>query len=154
VDQIICAFNKTRNAINAAYRRSLGFQDLLCEGDRVICLKNNRRKNVFNGMLFTVRRIVERKANSIVVDLLDDCDVPRYEMELDVAPFGGGIYDVASIKGEVFDHAYAITAHKSQGSEWKHVLVVDQPCRQWDMARWRYTAFTRAKDRLTVVKDY
>jgi exodeoxyribonuclease-5 len=154
VDQIICAFNKTRNAINSAYRHSIGYDDLLCEGDRVICLKNNRRKNIFNGMLFTVRRIIERRPNMIVVDLLDDCGVPRYAMDIEVAPFGGGIYDVAAIKGEVFDHAYAITAHKSQGSEWPHVLVVDQPCTQWDMTRWRYTAFTRAKERLTVVKDY
>lgn len=154
VSQIICAFNKTRNAINASYRRSLGYNDLLCEGDRIICLKNNRRKMIFNGMIFTVTRIIDHAGQKVIVDLEDDCGVPRREMELDIAPFGGDVYDVANLKGEVFDYAYAITAHKSQGSEWPHVLVVDQPCRQWDMTRWRYTAFTRAKDRLTIVKDY
>jgi hypothetical protein len=38
----------------------------------------------------------------------------------------------------------------SQGSEWDHVLVIDEgSCFRDDAARWRYTAATRAAKRLT-----
>jgi len=46
------------------------------------------------------------------------------------------------------DYAYAITAHKSQGSEYSDVLVLEEVAPQWDARRWRYTASTRARDRL------
>jgi hypothetical protein len=50
---------------------------------------------------------------------------------------------------------YAITAHNAQGSEYDHVLVVDEAARVMrnpiDIRRWRYTAATRAKRYLTWV---
>ncbi len=47
---------------------------------------------------------------------------------------------------------YAITAHKSQGSQWGEVLVWDD-CTMYgeQKRRWRYTACTRAEKRLTVI---
>ena len=48
-----------------------------------------------------------------------------------------------------FDYGYAITCHKSQGSEWDHVLVYDEVLFKTDMKRWRYTAITRAAKKLT-----
>lgn len=43
---------------------------------------------------------------------------------------------------------YAMTAHKSQGSEWGQVLVVMEPSVRQDIngQRWLYTALTRARD--------
>lgn len=54
-----------------------------------------------------------------------------------------------------FDFGYCITCHKSQGSEWENVLVYDD-CfyhNKDDYKRWLYTAVTRAKKQVTIVKD-
>jgi len=54
-----------------------------------------------------------------------------------------------------FDFGYAITTHKSQGSEWDSILVMDD-CRFFDKenyVRWLYTSVTRAKKTVTIVKN-
>jgi exodeoxyribonuclease-5 len=51
-------------------------------------------------------------------------------------------------KFTLWDWAYAITAHKSQGSQWRTVAVYDETHPEWDTKRWRYTAATRASERL------
>jgi len=51
--------------------------------------------------------------------------------------------------------AYAITCHKSQGGQWKHVYVDHGYCPETlvdsDFLRWLYTAFTRAQSKLFLV---
>ena len=53
-----------------------------------------------------------------------------------------------------FAYAYAITCHKSQGSEWDKVLVLEErfPFDQLEHARWLYTACTRASEKLVLVR--
>ena len=53
-----------------------------------------------------------------------------------------------------FTYAYAITCHKSQGSEWDKVLVLEEnfPFDKTEHARWLYTAATRASDKLVLVR--
>ena len=51
-----------------------------------------------------------------------------------------------------FDYGYCITCHKAQGSEYGKVLVVEEYLRGNDHARWLYTAATRAKDKLVIVR--
>jgi len=50
--------------------------------------------------------------------------------------------------------AYALTAHKSQGGQWKNVFV-EQPYqfdpKNKEHLRWLYTAFTRAQERLYLI---
>ena len=52
-----------------------------------------------------------------------------------------------------FSYAYAITTHKAQGSEWNKVLVFEE---SWptgeDHIRWLYTAVTRAKEKVVIVR--
>lgn len=50
--------------------------------------------------------------------------------------------------------AYAMTIHKSQGSEWNVVIVVLEPKSQWMNRRALYTAVTRAKSRLMILSDH
>ena len=55
-----------------------------------------------------------------------------------------------------FTYGYAITCHKSQGSEWDKVLVVEEkfPFDKEEHARWLYTAATRASEKLVIrMKD-
>ena len=53
-----------------------------------------------------------------------------------------------------FAYAYAITVHKSQGSEWDKVLVMEEtfPRDKMEHARWLYTACTRAAEKLVVIR--
>ena len=52
-----------------------------------------------------------------------------------------------------FEFAYAITCHKSQGSEFDFVIVFDEG---WvfgeEEHRWLYTAITRAKEKLLIIR--
>ena len=52
-----------------------------------------------------------------------------------------------------FEFAYAITCHKAQGSEFDFVVVFDE---SWvfgeDAGRWLYTAITRAREKLLIIR--
>lgn len=51
-----------------------------------------------------------------------------------------------------FEFAYAVTCHKAQGSEYDFVIVFDESRIFDDGARWLYTAITRAKKRLVILR--
>lgn len=53
-----------------------------------------------------------------------------------------------------FDYGYAITCHKSQGSEWEKVLIIEEtfPFAEEDHARWLYTAVTRSSGKVVLVR--
>jgi len=51
-----------------------------------------------------------------------------------------------------FEFAYAVTCHKAQGSEYDFVVVFDESRIFDDGARWLYTAITRAKKRLVILR--
>jgi exodeoxyribonuclease-5 len=53
-----------------------------------------------------------------------------------------------------FTYGYAITAHKSQGSEWDNVLVIEEgfPFDKEEHKRWLYTACTRAAKKLVIIR--
>ena len=53
-----------------------------------------------------------------------------------------------------FEYAYAITCHKSQGSEYNKVLVLEENWPGQEHKRWLYTAVTRAADKLVLVRNY
>lgn len=54
-----------------------------------------------------------------------------------------------------FEYGYAITAHKSQGSEWDKVLVIEEksfPRATKEKIKWLYTAITRASKKLVIIQ--
>ncbi|MDE6059070.1 MAG: ATP-binding domain-containing protein [Clostridia bacterium] len=51
-----------------------------------------------------------------------------------------------------FEFAYAVTCHKAQGSEYDFVVVLDESNLFEDGRQWLYTAITRAKKRLVIVR--
>lgn len=59
-----------------------------------------------------------------------------------------------SMRPEKFDYGYAITCHKSQGSEYNKVLLIEEILRPDMHARWLYTGITRAKEKLTLVLNH
>lgn len=61
---------------------------------------------------------------------------------------------IGDIVPREFAFGYAITCHKSQGSEWDKVLVIEErfPFDKKEHARWLYTACTRASEKLVLVR--
>lgn len=51
-----------------------------------------------------------------------------------------------------FEFAYAVTCHKAQGSEYDFVIVIDESRYFEDGKEWLYTAITRAKKKLLIIR--
>jgi exodeoxyribonuclease V len=153
-DQVICAKNKTRTQLNTNFRKLHGFVDkgLLVEGEKLICLRNNMSWGVFNGMIFTVKQILDTEPGWTWKCLVEDEVGRQLTIPIWQQPFRNPEEKVERVPKKVVycDYGYVITCHKSQGSEWKHVHVIDEwmPPAVWSMQRWRYTAITRAAERL------
>lgn len=148
VDQIICAFNKTRVEINKRIREILGFEDLINVGERVMCLKNSRRQGLFNGMQGTVVNLYEYKRGQYMDFEFDGQIIEG--IKYDQSQFGQEKYKIKFGQNDPipFDYCSAITAHKSQGDEFDSVLVYEQKCNKWEHKRWAYTAASRARTNL------
>lgn len=149
VDQVICAYNKTRVKTNANIRSELGYTGVVNIGERVMCLRNNKRLGLFNGMQGTVTNLYEGKHRRQYMNFEFD-GIHFKDVWYDPKCFGKEKADIDHTRDSPnpFDYAYCITAHKSQGDEWENVMVIEQKCKKWDHRRWAYTAASRAKNGL------
>lgn len=159
-DQILVGRNVTRDDLNRKVRKLLKLNpDEPVVGDRFICLKNDHKLGIFNGGVFTVYSIRPDKRDSIVRYTLDRVDDKGYPVVARVHKsfFFEGAQKPSwkELKGtQEFDYGYAITCHKSQGSQWDNVLIYDESwCFRDVWQRWLYTAITRASDKITLVKN-
>lgn len=159
---ILCGYNKTRLHLNQTIRQGLGFETLSpAKGDRVICLKNNHQKSIFNGMLGTIESIGSHSKEWYKADIVMDDEEGLYSGTLFKDQFGnaGQTYlhtPKLREKGDFFDFGYALTVHKSQGSQAQSVLVFEERFPKMDdemWRRWLYTAVTRAEEKLFIVGD-
>jgi exodeoxyribonuclease-5 len=153
-DIILCGTNNMRRAINRKLRAMLGHEgDIPVPGEKIMCLANNDVFDISNGDNFIVKEIKKNYQKIISIDIQDPfgkvfTDIPCWkgafldDSNLQDAPFGLGM----------FTFAYCITVHKSQGSEWQSVLLLDDWPRD-DKARWIYTGITRASLKCTVISD-
>jgi len=159
-DQILVGKHVTRKAKNATMRNVLGYKGTLpVAGDRLVCLKNNKDKMFLNGAMWRV-------------DTAQDSDTPGHQfMELTPIDAGTNKNQEAKVHNwffegrendidrwikrdcDHFDYGYAITVHKSQGSQWDDVLLYDESSVfREDAARHLYTGITRAAERITVAR--
>lgn len=162
-DQILVGRNATRHDYNARFRqldgRATPFPEI---GDRLICLKNNRDECLLNGMQFRVLKdpLPQTEPDGLVTEMgiesLDD-GLGTTQMVTSWAHHFVGRENELDAKGydrrdlREFDFAYAITVHKSQGSQWRDVLLFDESGGfRGDARSWLYTGITRAAERLTV----
>jgi exodeoxyribonuclease-5 len=159
-DQVLVGRNVTRRAYNARLRQRRGFEDPLpLPGDKLVCLRNNRRKGLFNGSLWSVaERLTSRARGGIVrMKLASEEDTVRKPVRVSVRPecFSGGIDTVDWLqrkRHDEFDFGYVLTVHKAQGSQWDDVVLFDESFAFPDSRdRWLYTGITRAARQLTIV---
>jgi exodeoxyribonuclease V len=157
---ILCGYNTTRKRLNAYIRNSLGFESPdPVSGDRVICLRNNHKAKIYNGMLGTIRSIEKKNKDWYMADIeMDGADF-QYSGLISVAQFNA---DTAMnftenrrliMQGDLFDFGYALTVHKAQGSQAKRVILFEERFKKMDDDQWRrwlYTAVTRAESELYI----
>ena len=157
-DQVLVGRNVTRRAYNARLRERRGFADALpMAGDKLVCLRNNRRKGLFNGGLWMVMDSPKARRQIIRMRLKPDEDLGERLIKVSVRPecFTGTIeeFDWPQRKAyDEFDFGYVLTVHKAQGSQWDDVVLFDESGAFPDNRdRWLYTGVTRAAKRLTIV---
>ncbi|NWG23446.1 MAG: AAA family ATPase [Pseudorhodoplanes sp.] len=157
-DQVLVGRNTTRRAYNRRLRERRGIDDPLpVAGDRLVCLRNNKKKALFNGGLWTVKDRGARKTGLMTLRLMPDESFGGRGVKVTVRPecFTGGIeqFDWPQRKPyDEFDFGYVLTVHKAQGSQWDDVVLFDESFAFQDSrARWLYTGVTRAARKLTVV---
>lgn len=151
-DQIIVGKNNTRNIFNQIFKKSPN--PLPTIGDKLICLKNDYPSGVFNGETFVVTSDdFQQDANGELTIQLESIDGTRQWLPFWREYFFDQSTPAYNKPRNVcwFDFAYAITCHKSQGSEWDNIAVVDEAFGN-PPNRWRYTAATRAAKNLTWIR--
>lgn len=160
-DQLLCGMNRTRIAYNRRIRLLKGLTGEAedwhpTQGDRLICLKNKRDKAIFNGGMWTADSVADKfGCLSIEVTSLDE---KRDPLTVEVAEefFTGTEHKIEwreRRKYDEFTFGWAITCHKSQGSQWDHVIVFDESgAFREARSNWLYTAVTRAANKVTVVQ--
>lgn len=176
-DQVLVGTNKTRWQAIHLLRALHGLTgNHPVPGDRIIGLANSVEADVFNGQQFTVRDVLGQTDDRIRLLVEDDAGTAR-SLVCWLAGFTGIEGEKAAKRegrGTVVaaTFAQAITCHKSQGSQWDNVLIVDesyvfaraeageaQRAGRQDAAaaghlagqRWLYTAITRAAKRVVVI---
>lgn len=142
-DQVICGRHVTRRAINADARQRLSRSSPEPQpGDKLMLQSNNKDDGYVNGDIM----IVQSFDNRVMVGKLEHNDNSvKFKVKRQVT-------DYDDEKGP-FSYGYAITCHKSQGSEYDKVLLLNEAyCFREDASKWLYTGVTRAKEFLTVLQ--
>lgn len=186
----LCGMNKTRCELNRMIRAKYQFKGFAKPGERLICLKNNKKTNTMNGQIGTLIEL--KNMGKLFYDMQIKMDGQSYNLFAYVlkAGFNQVHYDKVyaesnkwenknalgdevqkkmgesnflsyderkALKVDLFDFGYAISVHKSQGSEWDRVILFDERNSYQsddDYSRWLYTGITRAKEKLIIIEDF
>jgi exodeoxyribonuclease V len=156
-EQVLVGRNATRRAYNTRMRERRGFAGALpTAGDKLVCLRNNRKKGLFNGSLWSVKQAPTTRKQILKMRLLPEDSASR-TVAVSVRPecFTGAIEQLdwqLRKRYDEFDFGYVLTVHKAQGSQWDEVVLFDESFAFPDSRdRWLYTGITRAARKLTLV---
>ena len=159
-DQVLVGRNKTRRAFNERIRvlknfKTRGVPEL---GDKLICLRNNQKKNLLNGGMWRVSSIPTIVKNVAKMQIISDDELDdKTPMDVEVPlEFFIGTEDTLHPlvrKGyDEFDFGEACTVHKFQGSQEDNIMLFDESgAFREDWNRWLYSGLTRAAEDITVV---
>lgn len=157
-DMILCGTNRERLAFNRASRAALGYRNDTPErGERIMCLRNRgtlQYGHMYNGELYRVDNVYLSKSirgkQTHMYDLFN-MDTNR---QLVTAIMDESFDEIEPMRRDecgYFTYGYATTVHKAQGSQFNNVLFRDEDVSHFiDQRRFRYTAVTRAVDRITI----
>lgn len=160
-DMILTGLRKTKRACDTKCRAILNYANPYpMQHDRLMCVKNNHDLGLLNGQIWKMASdSVELGDGTLSLHLLDPETQEEMATTASEKLFHGQPLSRWEHEDDIqeFEYAYAITVHKSQGSQWDNVLVFDQKdCfSNWslkDRQRWLYTGITRAAERVTVMR--
>lgn len=148
--------------INQVYGRGIPKKIRLAFRDIKIRLSNGKEYaiKIFENYLFSDESEINREELiGLIVRFTKDYK-NKYNEYPNPKKIGVKKYYEAIQSDEYFNsarvkHAYSITCHKSQGSEWKNVVVDFSGFTGYkeDFFRWSYTAITRAVEKLYIIND-
>lgn len=160
-DQIICGYNNTRQRINETVRALHGRDGAYpVPGDRLVSLTNKwdiliGGHPLVNGTTGRVGQVLRESQKSLWLRFTADRGNGKATvLEVAKSEFVGKKATPAerfSSHRAFLDYSYGITCHKSQGSEWDNVLVLNEVLDAESHEKWLYTAVTRAKRKLILV---
>lgn len=169
---VLCGFNRTRCNLNSEIQRHLGLAPAagapaIGPNDRVICLKNAYFPDGFlaNGSRGFVESVEPEGEHYLRAEIIHREDGVRLSGRLSRYQFGRpktfGRYDDLPFPvrkwdqaGLLFDLGYALTVHKSQGSQYPRVVIYVErfpKSTEDEFARWLYTGVTRAETELVMI---
>ena len=157
-DQVLVGTNKTRVRCNNIMRKELGFTDPYPERkDKLVCLHNNYDRKIFNGELFTVKEFCYVNEHNSLLDMSDpESNRDIKGLSVHNAPFVDPSYNLTyqeKRRAQEMTYGYALTVHKSQGSQWNNVIISNESAAfRESRLNWLYTAVTRAVEKVTVVQ--
>ena len=178
-DQTLCGKNATRHELNRTVREELGHTgNMPVVGDKIILTRNNWEfvntdgNPIINGLIGNVTRVSEPirdpRGNIInqasvygYMSFVPDFNTAEFRnVKFDALPFLTGeisyIFDQnakAADKINAADFGFAITTHKSQGSEYSKGLGIEERMRGTNHHRLIYTMVTRFKDKCVLIYD-
>lgn len=156
-DQVLVGRNETRRKFNARIRTLKGHADTMpVAEDKLVCLRNNRTKGLLNGSIWTVMQANPPKGDLVNLKVIPEEGRGASVKVSVLADFfegrGEEIPWALRRHTDEFDYGYALTVHKSQGSQWDNVVLFDESFAfREHRARWLYTGITRAAERITIV---
>lgn len=136
LNNILCnIFNPSNNQRQVTYG-----EVIYKEGDKVLQLVNDADKNVFNGDIGFIKSIatINTPYRKDIITIDYDGNIVMYEKK-----------DLKNIR-----HAYAISIHKSQGSEFEHIIMpISYNYGMMLYNKILYTGVSRAKKSLILIGD-
>jgi exodeoxyribonuclease-5 len=176
-DVVVTYTNQERVIVNQMFRG----EGPPVAGDRIMLLANSSRPSrdflgpddYYNGQVLHVRSVIRSShpSEGVVphheVECIDENGMPRRLLILDrwllTHPSTDSPEAASPARRRIgyrdalpATYAYAITAHKAQGSGWDDVLIVvpgnQSQLRGEEANRWGYTALTRAKKGATIAR--
>lgn len=158
-DQVLVGMNRTRKLYNTRIRELLGFRDWRpAAGEKLVCLRNDKKRGLLNGGTWSVAASRTPRKGMLRLDVEPEDEPLARKVAVTVAPeFFQGTYEdlpyAVRRRSDEFDYGYALTVHKSQGSQWDNVVLFDESSAfREHRDRWLYTGITRAAETLTLVR--
>lgn len=159
--QVLCGRNSTRATI-IRRRREAAFGGkppaLPSPGEPLICTRNDHNQGFMNGEIVHLWHITKPPSTDGWFEatvLSERGEIPGVRISTKgFVDYKGEKPPYTDWGSALFEWAYAITVHKSQGSEWDHVALIDDGFAKWDRdlrRRWLYTGITRATKSITVL---
>jgi exodeoxyribonuclease-5 len=153
---ILCVSNKQREYYNRKARRLLGFNGILPNiGEKVVCTFNQHGYGVMNGEQGIVLEFKD------VPEGQEDSDEPENMRLMKLRCLGDGKERWVKFNPDAFtddfetrkeqqkkvggfDYGWSLTVHKSQGSEWPRVFLLEGSLPGCSYSKLMYTGITRA----------